>query len=163
VSASLWWVYFDTSALLGEQALSRARGEHRVAMARTAFTYLHLPMMGGIVLLALGLKKVLEYVGDTEHHALSDPLYGVPLWAMYGGVAVYLLAHVAFAFRCYRNVKVFRLVTAGVLVAVIPLVSNLPALASLGVLAVLMIALNAAEMIRFAGDRRELRHGEHTE
>jgi low temperature requirement protein LtrA len=163
VSASLWWVYFDTSALLGEQALSRARGEHRVAMARSAFTYLHLPMMGGIVLLALGLKKVLEYVGDTEHHALSDPLYGLPLWAMYGGVAVYLLAHVAFAFRCYRHVKVFRLVTAGVLVAVIPLVANLPALASLGVLAVLMIALNAAEMIRFAADRRELRHGGHAE
>jgi low temperature requirement protein LtrA len=160
VSASLWWVYFDTSALLGEHALAKARGEHRVSMARTAFTYLHLPMLGGVVLLALGLKKVLEYVGDTEHHTLSDPLKGVPLWALYGGVAIYLLAHVAFSYRCYRNVKIFRLVAAGVLVAVVPLVAKLPALASLGILAAVLVALNIAEMLRFAEDRKELRHGD---
>ncbi|MPZ85279.1 MAG: low temperature requirement protein A [Actinophytocola sp.] len=160
VSASLWWVYFDTSALLGEHALAEARGEHRVSMARTAFTYLHLPMMGGIVLLALGLKKVLEYVGDTGHHTLSDKLYGVPLWAMYGGVAVYLLAHVGFSYRCYRNLKAFRLAAAAVCVALVPLVANLPALTSLGILAALLIVLNAVEMIRFAEARSTLRHGD---
>jgi hypothetical protein len=111
----------------------------------------------------LGLKKVLEYVGDTEHHTLSDHLSLVPLWAMYGGVAVYLLALVAFSFRCYRNLKIFRLVTAGIVVAVVPLVANLPALAALGVLAALLIALNATEMVRFAADRAELRHGGHAE
>jgi low temperature requirement protein LtrA len=159
VSASLWWVYFDTSALLGEHSLSRARGEHRVAMARTAFTYLHLPMMGGIVLLALGLKKVLEYVGDTEHHTLSDPLKGVVLWAMYGGVVIYLLAMVAFSFRCYRNLKVARIVAAAVVLALVPLAATLPALATLGMLAVVLIGLNVVEMIVFANDRRALRHG----
>jgi low temperature requirement protein LtrA len=161
VSASLWWVYFDTSALLGEHALARARGEHRVAMARTAFTYLHLPMMGGIVLLALGLKKVLAYVGDTTHHTLAERLPAVPLWAMYGGAAVYLLAHVGFSFRCYRKLKVLRLSFAVVLVAVVPLMANVPALASLGVLAVLLIALNVAELIRFAEDRDQVRHAPH--
>lgn len=160
VSASLWWVYFDTTALQGEHSLSQARDEHRVAMARTAFTYLHLPMMGGIVLLALGLKKVLEYVGDTEHHTLSDKLYGLPLWALYGGVAMYLLAHVGFSYRCARHLKILRLVTAVVLVALVPLVANLPSLASLGVLAAVLIALNATEVIRFAEARDELRHRE---
>jgi low temperature requirement protein LtrA len=159
VSASLWWVYFDTSALLGEHSLAQARGEHRVSMARTAFTYLHLPMMGGIVLLALGLKKVLEYVGDAEHHTLSDPLEGVPLWAMYGGVVLYLLALVAFSLRCYRNLKIFRLVAAGVILALVPLAATLPALATLGLLAIVLIGLNVAEMIRFADDRQALRHG----
>lgn len=158
VAGSLWWAYFDTAALLGEQALSTARGEHRVAMARAAFTYLHLPMMVGIVMLALGLKKVLEYVGDTEHHTLSDKLYGVPLWAMYGGVALYLLAHVGFALRCYGSLKIYRLVLAVVLVAAVPLVANLPAVASLGILAALMILLNATESIKFAAARAEIRH-----
>jgi low temperature requirement protein LtrA len=152
-------VYFDTSALLGEHSLSRARGEHRVSMARTAFTYLHLPMIGGIVLLALGLKKVLEYVGDTEHHTLSDPLKGVVLWAMYGGVVIYLLAMVAFSYRCYRNLKVARLVAAAVVLALVPLAATLPALATLGMLAVVLIGLNVVEMIVFANDRRALRHG----
>jgi low temperature requirement protein LtrA len=159
ISASLWWVYFDTSALLGEHSLSRARGEHRVAMARTAFTYLHLPMVGGIVLLALGLKKVLEYVGDTGHHTLSDPLKGMPLWALYGGVVLYLLAMVAFSYRCYRNLKVFRLVAAAVILALLPLAATLPALVTLGVLAVVLIGLNVVEMIIFASDRKALRHG----
>jgi low temperature requirement protein LtrA len=158
VSASLWWIYFDTAALLSEHALSRSRGEHRVAMARAAYTYLHLPLIIGIVLVALGLKKVLEYVGDEEHHTLSDKLYGVPLWAMYGGAALYLLAHVAFAWRCYRHVKTQRLVVAAVLVALVPLMANTPALVSLAVLAGLLAALNAFEAIRFAVDRMEIRH-----
>jgi low temperature requirement protein LtrA len=161
VSASLWWVYFDTSALLGERALSKARGVHRVSMARAAFTFLHLPMMLGIVLLALGLKKVLEYVGDTGHHTLTDALYGIPLWSLYGGVAVYLLAQVAFAYRCYRARKIYRLAFAVILLAVTPAMSYLPALASLGVLATLLVALNTVEWLRFRTDREAIRHAAH--
>ncbi|GAB1512377.1 low temperature requirement protein A [Actinophytocola sp. KF-1] len=161
VSASLWWAYFDTAAILGEHALAAAKGDHRVAMARTAFTYLHLPMMVGIVMLALGMKKVLTYVGDTEHHALSDPLYGAPLWALYGGVSLYLLAHVGFAWRCFRAVKSYRLGVAVVLVALVPVVANLPALATLGVLSALLIALNVVETVLFRVARDEARHGDH--
>jgi low temperature requirement protein LtrA len=161
VSASLWWAYFDTTSLLGEHALSSAEGDRRVSMARAAFTYLHLPMMLGIVLLALGLKKVLTFVGDIEHHSLSDALYGAPLWAMYGGPALYLLAHVGFAWRCYRAFKAYRLVAAVVLFALVPLVANLPALASLGVLTVLLVVLNTAESVTFRKARDEVRHGEH--
>jgi low temperature requirement protein LtrA len=161
VSASLWWAYFDTAALLGEHALTSAQGDERVSMARTSFTYLHLPMMLGIVLLALGMKKVLTYVGDTEHYSLSYALYGAPLWAMYGGAAMYLLAHVSFAWRCYRAFKVYRMVAAAVLVALVPLVANLPALASLAVLAVLLIALNVIESIMYREHREEVRHGPH--
>lgn len=161
VSASLWWAYFDTAALLAEQALSRARGDHRVAMARSAYTYLHLPMIVGIVLVALGLKKVLEYVGDEAQHTLADKLYGVPLWLMYGGVALFLLAHVAFAWRAYRSVKVQRLVLAVVLVALVPAAATLPALASLGLLSVLLAGLNVFESMRFAEARAEIRHADH--
>jgi low temperature requirement protein LtrA len=161
VSASLWWAYFDTAALLSEEALSHHRGERRVAMARTAYTYLHLPMIMGIVLVALGLKKVLEYVGDTGHHTLSDKLYGIPLWAMYGGAALYLLAHVAFAQRTYGHLKVQRLVLAVILIALVPLAATWPAMLSLGVLAGLLAALNGYESLHFAADRDQIRHGEH--
>jgi low temperature requirement protein LtrA len=161
VSASLWWAYFDTAAILGEQALAATKGEDRVAMARTAFTYLHLPMMVGVVMLALGMKKVLTYVGDTEHHALSDPLYGAPLWALYGGVSLYLLAHVGFAWRCFRAFKSYRLGAAVVLVALVPVVANLPALAALGVLTAVLITLNVVETVVFRAARHEARHSDH--
>jgi low temperature requirement protein LtrA len=161
IAASLWWAYFDTAAILGEHALASAEGQDRVSMARAGFTYLHLPMMLGIVMLALGMKKVLTYVGDTEHHALSDPLYGAPLWALYGGTAVYLLAHVGFAWRCYRSFKYYRLGLGVVLVVLVPVVAHLPALASLGVLAALLIALNVVESVAFRAAREEARHGNH--
>ena len=43
-------------------------GADRIRLARDSYTYLHFPMVAGIIYLALGLKKVTEYVGDTEHH-----------------------------------------------------------------------------------------------
>jgi low temperature requirement protein LtrA len=161
VAGSLWWLYFDVSALLAERALSRARGEHRAALARTAYTYFHLPMVAGIVLVALGLKKELEYVGDEALHTLSDKLYGAPLWAMYAGVALYLLAHVGFAWRAYGAVKRQRLVVAVLLLALVPLMANAPAIVSLAVLAGILAALNGFEYVRFAVDRDQIRHAEH--
>lgn len=161
VAASMWFAYFDTSALLAEHAFSRARGDHRVAMARTAFTYLHLPMIIGIIFGALGLKKVLEYVGDTRHHTLADHLYGAPLWALYGGVALYLLGQVAFAYRTYGSFKRYRLILALLLLVVVPLVAMLPALATLAILAGGLLLLNVAETRVFAETRREIRHANH--
>ena len=92
VAGALWWLYFDVVALVAERRLSNAaKGRERNEVARDSFSYLHLPMVAGIVLLALGLKKTLEHV--------DDPLKLVPAVAMLGGIALYLLAHVAFRWR----------------------------------------------------------------
>src|SRR5262249_25775164 len=64
VCATLWWAYFDVTAVLGERALVAEPDAHRPRLARDAYSYLHLPMVAGIVLLALGLKKVLQHVAD---------------------------------------------------------------------------------------------------
>jgi low temperature requirement protein LtrA len=61
VSVALWWVYFDVVALVAERVLARLEGEPRSRLARDSFTYLHFPMLAGIVYLALGMKKVLTY------------------------------------------------------------------------------------------------------
>ena len=67
---------------------TRRRGRERNEIARDSFSYLHFPMVAGIVLLALGLKKTLGHV--------DEPLKLVPAVALLGGTAFYLLAHVAF-------------------------------------------------------------------
>ena len=56
-------------------------------------------MVVGIVYIALGMKKVVNYVADTGHHDLGDSLPTVPLVALYGGVVLYLLAHICFRLR----------------------------------------------------------------
>jgi low temperature requirement protein LtrA len=152
VCAALWWAYFDTSALLGERALVAEPEPDRARLARDAYSFLHLPMVAGIVLLALGLKKVLQHVADAGH---DEPL---ALAALYGGVALYLLAHVAFKMRMLRTVTVHRVVVAIALLALAPLATRLTPLAALAMLSGVLAMLVSFETIRFAAVRDSVRH-----
>ena len=163
LSAGLWWAYFDVAALDSEHALAAAEGEKRARLARDGYSYLHLPMIAGIILLSLGLKKVLGYVGGDDGHSWVDPLYGVPLIALYGGVALFLLAHICFRLRTTGIVEWPRLVAVAVLLAVIPAVANLPSLVTLAALSVLVAALVGFETLRYAEERNRLRHHESSE
>ena len=160
VAGCLWWAYFDVISLIAERVLRRAQGEVRTRLARDAYSYWHLPMIAGIVLLALGLKKVLEYVSDTSHHTLSEALDPLPLAALYGGVALFLLGHVAFTYRVEHLVKVQRVVTAVLVLALIPLAAQIPALAALTLVAVILVALIALESVWFRDSRERIRHEE---
>ncbi len=161
IAGLLWWAYFDVAALSVEHELERATGERRVKIARNSYTYWHFPMIVGIIALSLGLKKVLYYVGDASHHTLRDPLYGIPLFALYGGVVLYLIALVGFKHYATREISWQRLATAAVLLALIPVACALPALASLSLLCAILAALIAWEVTRYASPREQIRHGEH--
>jgi low temperature requirement protein LtrA len=151
VAAALWWLYFDVVALVAGRRLSRAAvGREQNEMARDSYSYLHFPMVAGIVLIALGLKKTLAHVGD--------PLDLVPAAALLGGAAVYLLAHVSFRLRNLHTLNKQRLVCAVLLLALIPVGVELPALATLGVLAGVLTVLIAYEAVRFAEARDRVRH-----
>ncbi len=151
VAAALWWLYFDVVALVAERHLSRARvGREQNEIARDSYSYIHLPMVAGIVLVALGMKKTLEHVGD--------PLHAVPAAALLGGAALYLLAHIAFRLRNVRTLNTPRLVTAIGLIALTPLAARLPALASLALLALILATLICFETLRFAEARERIRH-----
>jgi low temperature requirement protein LtrA len=150
VAAALWWLYFDVVALVAERRLSNAAvGRERNEVARDSYSYLHFPMVAGIVLLALGLKKTLA---DVE-----EPLEIVPAVAMLGGTALYLLAHVAFRLRNIRTLNTQRLVCAVLLLALLPAAVELPSLATLGILAATLVALIVYEVQRFGELRDRLR------
>ncbi len=158
VAVALWWAYFDVVAPVAERVLHRAQGAERARLGRDSYTYLHFPMVTGIVFLALGLKKVIEYVADTEHHDLTDPLTGIPLLALYGGVVLYLLGHVGFRLRNVHSVNRQRTATVFVLAALVPVAWQLPALASLGLLAAVLVALIGYESTVLAEARHAVRH-----
>jgi low temperature requirement protein LtrA len=158
VAACLWWAYFDVVAIAAERMLRETHDEDRARMARDAYSYLHLPMIAGVILVSLGLEQVLEYVGDASHHTLRDALAWLPLSAMYGGVALYLLAHVAFKFRTWHKVSVPRLVVACVVLSSIPLAAQLMALAALALLAAILVSLIAFETLTFSDVREQVRH-----
>ena len=159
LSAALWWAYFDVSALQGEQALAREPEATRARLARDAYSFFHFPLIAGVAISALGLKKVLEYVGDTEQHQLSDPLGGIGLYALYGGVVVYLLGHLGFKWRTVHHLNVDRAVAAVALVALVPVAATLPALAALALLAAVATAVAVFETLYFSEHRDQIRHG----
>ena len=151
IAGALWWLYFDIVALVAERRLSKAAvGREQNEIARDSYSYIHFPMVAGIVLLALGMKKTLGHV--------DEPLETVPEVALLGGAALYLLAHVAFRWRNVHRFSSARLVCAIVLCALIPLATELDALVTLALLAVLLAVLIAYETVHFAELRDKMRH-----
>jgi low temperature requirement protein LtrA len=151
VSAALWWAYFDVVAIVAERRLRRAPRWEQVLMARDSFTYLHLPMITGIVLFAVGVKKTLAHTGAHLH--------AVPATTLCGGVALYLVALSAFKRRNVGSFNYPRLVAAALLAGIAPLATRLPALLSLGLVALTAIGLIAHEVVRYAEARNRIRHG----
>jgi low temperature requirement protein LtrA len=153
LASAVWWVYFDVVALVTERRLTRApAGRERNALARDSYSYLHYPMVAGIVLVALGLKHTLAHV--------DDPLDSVHRFALLGGIATYLLAHVVLRLRNARSVNVQRLLLALVLLALCPIDLNVPALAALAGVNVLLWAVIVYETVKIYDERRyRLRHG----
>ena len=158
VAGCVWWAYFDVVSIVAERELRRLQGEERTRMARDAYSYLHLPMVAGIALLALGVESVLKKAGETGNGDLSEPLAALPLAALYGGVSLFLVAHAAFKYRTWRHLAVRRLVVAALLLVLIPAAMELPGLAALGLLAAVMVAMIASEAIRYAEAREQIRH-----
>ncbi|MGW6621992.1 low temperature requirement protein A [Nocardia sp. NPDC055002] len=157
VSGALWWSYFDMTSLAVEQILEESTGEQRIRIARNCYSFLHLPMVIGIVMLSLGLKKILSTVGHIDYHRLTDPLVGWPLIALLGGTALYLLALVAFKAYAAGSIEKSRVVTALVLIASVPLVEHIPSLATLGALASCLLTMISYETVRHNQRRRRLR------
>jgi low temperature requirement protein LtrA len=153
VACAFWWAYFDVAALMAARRLAeieplRARNE----LARDAFSYLHLPMVAAIVLVALGMKSTLAHVGD--------PLGWETATALVGGAALYLLGHVAFKLRSLGSLSVQRLVAALVLIAFIPLAHEVDALVTVAVVALVLWCLIAFEALHYAEARDLVRHAD---
>ena len=151
VAAALWWVYFDVVATVAERKLREAELVERARMARDSFTYMHLPMVAGIVVFAFGVKVTLAHV-----HA---HLASLPAVALTGGVALYLVALSLLKRRNIGSLNYPRLVAAASLAILAPAATQLPALASLSLVAAVACGLVAYETWRYAESRARIRHG----
>jgi low temperature requirement protein LtrA len=153
VAAGLWWTYFDVTALVAQRRLESMTGDDQVKLARDSFSFLHLPLVAGIVLFALGTKKTLEH--------WDEPLKVVPAVALCGGVGLFYLAHVARRARAMHTFGKYRFIAALVAFALIPLAMEVDALYALIAVSVLTSSLVAFEAYRFRESRRRLRASAH--
>jgi low temperature requirement protein LtrA len=146
----LWWAYFDVVAVVSERHFREARGEHRLRIARDSYSYLHLPMIAGIVLVALGVKKTLAHV--------DEPLDTIPALAMFGGIALYYAGHVGFRLRNVHSINRPRLFALVLCLGLIPLGTEVDALLALAVAAAVTSSVIGYEAVVYAEARHRIRH-----
>jgi low temperature requirement protein LtrA len=150
LAAALWWTYFDVVALISARRLSEApAGRVQNELARDSYSYIHLLIIAGIVLVAFGMKVTIG------HH--SEDLHDLPAFALLGGVATYLIGLVAFRYRHVHTLNRHRLGLAIVLLLLVPVATAVPALVTLAVAVVLIWALIAYEHRGYGTARTELR------
>ncbi|HEU5063590.1 MAG TPA: low temperature requirement protein A [Solirubrobacterales bacterium] len=150
LAAALWWTYFDVVALISARRLGEAEsGRVQNELARDSYSYIHLLMIAGIVLIALGMKVT---IGHYDEH-----LHAEPAFALLGGVSIYLVGLVAFRYRHVRTVNRHRLGLAIVLLFLIPVATAIPALLSVAIAVVLLWAMIAYEHRGYGSSRAELR------
>ncbi|MGR6320244.1 low temperature requirement protein A [Micromonospora soli] len=155
-TAALWWAHFDMIGPAARIALHAAQGGPRVTMARDAYAYLYLPMIAGIILFAIGAEELVRMITDPAG-GVGERAHGPAVPLLFGGVMLYLAADLAFQWRTLRTVTWTRI---GVLVALaigLPVARQWPALAALGLLTAICVALVAIEVVVLADSRHALR------
>jgi low temperature requirement protein LtrA len=150
LAAALWWTYFDVVALVSARRLGEAEpGRVQNELARDSYSFIHLLMIAGIVLMAMGMKVTIG------HHA--EHLHDVPAFALLGGLAVYLIGLVAFRYRHVHTLNRHRLGLAIVLLFLVPVATAVDALISLAVAVVLIWTMILFEHRRYGPGRAQLR------
>jgi low temperature requirement protein LtrA len=149
VSAALWWSYFDWVVYVSQARLADATGPERTVLARDLYTYLHMPMVSGIVLFAFGMEATLAHA--------YEPLETVPAIGMCGGLALYFAAHVAMRLRIGGGWGHGRPVATVALLGLLPVATVVPALATLALVTGVCAGLIAYEAIRYRYARSWIR------
>jgi low temperature requirement protein LtrA len=141
-TAALWWLYFNLVATIAERRLAQA--ENRTLLARDAFTYLHVVIVAGILLVAVGDELVIAHP--------TEELVGAEIVAVVCGPALYLLAHVALRLRMAGTLGVRRLAGAAACLAIGAVATFAPALVVAALLFAVLVAVIAGDQA--AGARR---------
>ena len=135
ITVGLWWTYFDRFAEIAEQRLRDH--DDPVLAAADAYSYLHLVIVAGIIIFAVGVNGAV--------HAVSKPLSDAARLAMCGGVSLYLIGQVGFRLRIAGTFSYQRTILAAALLALYALGGGLPAWSLAGAIALLVGALCVVE------------------
>jgi low temperature requirement protein LtrA len=136
----LWWAYFDHEAEADEAALTAAEGVARSRMARDVYSYLHIPLVLGIVFAAVGIHEALVHPGEP-----LDPVFA---GAFAGGVVLYLGGLAAIRLRRGSRAGMPCLAALVVAAAMMWLGAEVDALVTAGVLAAAVLGVAYAERPR---------------
>ncbi|MBJ7347262.1 MAG: low temperature requirement protein A, partial [Thermoleophilaceae bacterium] len=136
-TACMWWLYFDFIAEAARRRLAMAPDPGK--LARDGFTYLHLPLVAGIIAYAVALKLVIKHP--------AEELTGNEILITVIGPILYLLGHAGFRYRMTGTFSKPRIVATAALIALVPLASQVDSLAFIALVMTVMLVLVVWETI----------------
>jgi low temperature requirement protein LtrA len=130
-TAALWWMYFGLVAEQTRHVMRTCADPGR--LARDAYTYLHVPIVAGIIAVAVGADLLVAEPGHAAH--------GVGLAVILGGPVLFLVGECLFRMRVTGTANAKRLAAAALLVLLVPLGAHVSALALGAIVTALLIGL----------------------
>src|ERR687889_426302 len=146
-SAALWWIYFARSAEAAREIFASSEDPGRIA--RSAYTYFHLPMIAGIIAVAAGDELVVAhpyYLGTPASIALT-----------LGGTALFVAGQAFFKWAVFGLLPWSRAVAIAALVGLMPVGFALSTLALSSAAALIVVALAAWDALAYQGHVSSLR------
>ncbi|HYG87848.1 MAG TPA: low temperature requirement protein A [Azospirillum sp.] len=132
-SLAMWWIYFDTGARRVGHRFSTSDDPGR--LARIAYTYLHVPLVAGIILGAVADEFILMHPGGHDGHTDAGTMA-----AIIGGPAVFLVGNILFKRTAARWLPLSHLVGLGLLAPLVPVASAIsPLMLAAAATAVLVV------------------------
>jgi low temperature requirement protein LtrA len=129
-SVAMWWIYFNIGAERASRHIAASGDPGRVA--RFSYTYLHLPLVAGIILAAVGDELVLAHPTGHTDPKTSTVLLGAP--------ALYLLGNLLFKRATAGSPATSHMIGLALLVALVPTAAILePVAFSIATTAVLVL------------------------
>jgi low temperature requirement protein LtrA len=147
VTCLLWWTYYGWFKDAIEHRMTELRGAQQSTYARDAYSFLHLPLIGGVVGVAIGFEAMLEHPGD--------PVADEVLLALGIGLALFLGASVAIWARAYERLLWVRLAAPAALAVVLLAAADLKAGWILIFVAMGLAVVVATEAVRPPAEARE--------
>jgi low temperature requirement protein LtrA len=136
LTIAMWWSYFDRAAEIAREHLQSH--DDPVLAAADGYSYMHLAIVAGIIIFAVGAKRL---VAEPIDSPLPDPAR----LALCGGVTAYLIGHLAFQLRLEGEIKHQKLAVAAALMLLYSLAPGLPGWATATAVSALTVGLCASE------------------
>ncbi len=142
-SVAMWWIYFNIGAERGSRHIAASDDPGR--LARLVYTYLHLPLVAGIIVAAVGDELVLAH--PTGHTNVQTAA------VLLGGPALYLIGNLLFKRASAKHFPLSHLVGLGLLALLVPAATVASPLMFSGATALVLVIVAIWETRSFRSSR----------
>jgi low temperature requirement protein LtrA len=144
-SVAMWWIYFHIGAETASHRIAHSSDPGR--LARVAYTYMHLPLVAGIIVVAVGDELVLAHPdGHTDIKTAA---------VLLGGPALYLIGNLLFKRETANRPALSHMVGLAMIAALIPGSFTLQPLTLSGLTTLVLVLVAAWETVSLRGSKRE--------